>query len=462
MSALVYLHRKWESREEYSKFYWQSTLKLPSTQILSEVSQYAHMFSWTRGKDVYHGQPIPRGKKVRGEELRNRLRNFLYFLYSQFIHNDQDLSAIENEVDDVLLTLLVDEIVRIKGRSSQLKHFLANTLLSPILAPGNIFSALRLSHSSDTIFMKTTSKSLVHNISHLYKKCADEAKVGEEEEQVSISKSMVFYGKLQNLQVCLYKFYHAKQPSRQDSGTNEEIEFNLLQGEKLKFMEGTKLLLKEIMEELQSDTFRDWKVAIKNLDLHQIATPSSWISSSGIYNFNIESWINSLQSKIDKFLGNVEPINLSWLYDPQRYLGSVTIRHIASSNLSSTDCVILIQLSGINDISELKEGLHVGCYATGIYLFGATWKDNEEGPVERRSSGVNDAHVVHNLGIVSLLPIEREKVKMSNYADVPLLRHIPGTSSNSSNDTYIDTFKVKVAKNPRLTAGIRFLLCSDI
>ena len=158
----------------------------------------------------------------------------------------------------------------------------------------------------------------------------------------------------------------------------------------------------------------------------------------------------------------MEPINLSWLYDPQRYLSSITIRHIASSNLSSTDCVILITLSGINDISELKEGLHVGCYATGIYLFGATWKDNEEGPVERRSSGVHDSDVVQNLGIVSLLPIEREKVKMSNYADVPLLRHIPGTTSNTSNDTYIDTFKVKVARSPRLTAGIRFLLCNDI
>ena len=257
-------------------------------------------FSWTRGKDVYHGQPIPRGKKVRGEELRNRLRNFLCFLYSQFIHNDQDLSAIENEVDDVLLTLLVDEIVRIKGTSSQLKKFLASTLLSPMYAPGNIFSALRLSHSSDMIFMKTASKSLVHNISHLYKKSADEAKDGEEEEQIAISKSMVFYNKLQNIQECLHEFYHAKQPSRQDSGNNEEIEFNILQGEKLKFMEGTKLLLKEILEELKSDTFRDWKVAIKTLDLHQIATPSSWVSRSGIYNFNIDSWINSLTSKINK------------------------------------------------------------------------------------------------------------------------------------------------------------------
>ena len=110
----------------------------------------------------------------------------------------------------------------------------------------------------------------------------------------------------------------------------------------------------------------------------------------------------------------------------------------------------------------IKEGLHVGCYATGIYLFGATWMDNEEGPVERQTAGVSDSDVVQNLGIVSLLPMEREKVKMSNYIDVPLLRHIPGTTSNDLNDTYIDTFKVKVNRIPRITSGIRFLLCSDI
>ena len=462
ISALMYLHRKWESREEYAKFYWQSTLSLPSAQILSEVSKYVHLFSWTRGKTLSLGQPIPRGKKVRGEELRNRLGNFLSFLYSQFIHNDQDLGAMENEVDDILLTLLVDEIVRIKGNSSQLKHFLSNTLLSPIQAPGKVYSTLRLSHSSDTIFMKIASKFLVHNISHLYRKVSSSGEIDREEEQKSTIQSTLFYKKLQDLQTSLYKFYNTKQHSHQTTGTNEEIEFNILQGEKLKFMGETKLLLEEIVEELQSDNFEDWKEAIKLLELKQIGTPTSWISRSGVYNFNLESWLDALQDKIEKYLGNVEPINLSWLFDPQRYLSSVTVRHIASSNLSSTDCVILINLSGINDISELKEGLHVGCYATGIYLFGATWKDNEEGPIELLSPGVNDSDIVQNLGIVSLLPVEREKVKMSNYIDVPLLRHIPGTTSTNLNDTYIDTFKVKAARTPRLTAGIKFLLCSDI
>ena len=274
--------------------------------------------------------------------------------------------------------------------------------------------------------------------------------------------SAIFYEKVQHLQASLETFYNTKQQSHPDAGTNEQMEFNLLQGEKLKFMDAMKMLFKEILEELRSDRFKDWKDSIKIFELGEVQTPREWIFRSGVYSFNLESWLTALESKIEKFLGNVEPINLSWLYDPQRYLSSVTIRHIASSNLSSTDCVILITLSGINDISELKEGLHVGCYASGIHLFGATWTDNEEGPVERRSLEGNSSDVVQNLGIVSLLPIEREKVQMSNYFDVPLLRHIPGTTCSNSNDTYIDTFKVKVARTPRLTAGIRFLLCGDI
>ena len=105
---------------------------------------------------------------------------------------------------------------------------------------------------------------------------------------------------------------------------------------------------------------------------------------------------------------------------------------------------------------------HIKCLHNYDKSDGATWTDNEEGPVERRSLEGKSSDVVQNLGIVSLLPIEREKVQMSNYFDVPLLRHIPGTTCSNTSDTYIDTFKVKVARTPRLTAGIRFLLCGDI
>ena len=68
------------------------------------------------------------------------------------------------------------------------------------------------------------------------------------------------------------------------------------------------------------------------------------------------------------FLGDVEPVNLGWLYDPLRYLSAVNIRHLISSNLGSASTEFLITLSGIKDIHELKEGLHSGCYTNGNYI----------------------------------------------------------------------------------------------
>ena len=34
----------------------------------------------------------------------------------------------------------------------------------------------------------------------------------------------------------------------------------------------------------------------------------------------------------------------------------------------------------------LSQGLHAGCYSTGIYLYGATWTDNQDGPVPTNDS----------------------------------------------------------------------------
>ena len=47
-----------------------------------------------------------------------------------------------------------------------------------------------------------------------------------------------------------------------------------------------------------------------------------------------------------------------------------------------------------------QEGLHVGCYATGVYLYGARWDSNEEGPVEVNPESHGSDEVVQHLGIV--------------------------------------------------------------
>ena len=81
--------------------------------------------------------------------------------------------------------------------------------------------------------------------------------------------------------------------------------------------------------------------------------------------FFFVGWLQQLESKVKNFLGDVEPVNLGWLYDPLRYLSAVNIRHLISSNLGSASTEFLITLSGIKDIHELKEGLHSGCYTNG-------------------------------------------------------------------------------------------------
>ena len=70
---------------------------------------------------------------------------------------------------------------------------------------------------------------------------------------------------------------------------------------------------------------------------------------------HFQSWITEIGDKIRRFLGGVEPLNLGWLTDPLRYLTAVTIRQVISSNLGTARTDILITLSGISDITELKE-----------------------------------------------------------------------------------------------------------
>ena len=76
---------------------------------------------------------------------------------------------------------------------------------------------------------------------------------------------------------------------------------------------------------------------------------------SGFFDRKLESWISGVGDKIRRFLGGVEPLNLGWLSDPLRYLTAVTIRQVISSNLGTARTDILITLSGISDIAELKE-----------------------------------------------------------------------------------------------------------
>ena len=61
------------------------------------------------------------------------------------------------EVDDVLLTLLVDEIVYVRGSPAELRQKLSKVLLSPVGAPGSVASVLSLSRCADHLFMASAN-----------------------------------------------------------------------------------------------------------------------------------------------------------------------------------------------------------------------------------------------------------------------------------------------------------------
>ena len=166
-----------------------------------------------------------------------------------------------------------------------------------------------------------------------------------------------------------------------------------------------------------------------------------------------------MRIKVKQFLGDVEPVNLGWFYDPLRYLNAVSIRHLISSNLGTTSTEFLITLSGIRDIHELKEGLHAGCYANGIFLFGAKWTANDQGPVPTHELVNGTEDIVQDLGIVSLVPVESDKVK--NYSIIPLHSDL-SIDHSASGGTFIINLRVRSASKLALTSSVKFLLSPNI
>ena len=72
MGCLVHLHRRWEWSADYAPFYWHAAFRMHSTNILSDMSHYAHSFS-------------PSATEATGEQIHDRLTKFLASIYSHFI-----------------------------------------------------------------------------------------------------------------------------------------------------------------------------------------------------------------------------------------------------------------------------------------------------------------------------------------------------------------------------------------
>ena len=358
MCSLIHLHRRWEWSTDYAAFYWHAAFRMHSTNILMDMYQYADDFS----SEILSTTSGGVRRKVTGEQLHDRLTKYLSFIYSHYVQNG-DLRLLELEVGEVLLTLLVDEIVVINGEKEELKKQLCQTLMPAIQAPGNIGKTLNLPRTADVIYNRYLYSSIQRSAGRLL-------------DQVNRFYTVSFsyedlMGQAQGLQELIESF-HGSDYS-EDTIYRESIDELVLIREKKEFHGKVSRLINEIISRFTRECDQEW--------FQQLRTPEHWQAISAVSNRRLDSWLTELSVKVTNFLGDVDPVNLGWFYDPLRYLNAVSIRHLISSNLGTTSTEFLITLSGIKDIHELKEGLHSGCYANGIHLFGATWTNNEEGPV---------------------------------------------------------------------------------
>jgi flagellar biosynthesis GTPase FlhF/predicted nucleic acid-binding Zn-ribbon protein len=376
MSCLLNLHRRWEWSKDYAPFYWHAAFRLHSTNIMCEMSSHTEFFSTETLSTTSGGVR----RRITGEQLHDRLTRFLSFIYSQYVHDKCDLSTIELEVGEALLTLLVDEIVLIDGNRQELKDKLCHSLMPAIQAPGKIAHILRLPRTADAIFNRSLSATLQRHVGRLVDQVNRWYFVSFSHEDL--------VGKAHELQEAVESFYGTDYS--EDTIYRESIDELVLIREKKQFQENIFQLMVEVIYAFDHEHDQKWYL--------QLCTPMSWQRRSGVRNRRLNHWLDELQQKVNKFLGDVEPVDLGWLYDPLRYLSAVSIRHLISANLG-TNTEFLITLSGIKDIHELKEGLHAGCYTTGIYLFGATWTSNELGPIATDSLASGNEVLINIFGL---------------------------------------------------------------
>ena len=359
ITCLMELHRRWEWSTDYAPFYWHAAFRMHSTNILHEMTLYAEHFSM----DISSTSSSGLRRKITGEQLHDRLTRFLSFLYSHHLQDECDSRMLKLEVGEALLTLLVDDIVLITGTKEELKEKLCESLSPAIKSPGNIGKRLNLPKTADVIYNRFMYLMTQRQAGRL---------LDQTNKWYSISFSHDdLFAKAKGIQK-LVDGFHGTDYS-EDTIYRESIDELVLIREKKEFNKKVSKLMNVVINAFMNQHDTEW--------YQQLRTPLEWQLSSGIRNRKLDGWLQEMESKVKNFLGDKEPVNLGWLYDPLRYLSAVNIRHLISSNLGSASTEFLITLSGIKDIHELKEGLHSGCYTDGIFLFGATWTTNEEGPV---------------------------------------------------------------------------------
>ena len=132
------------------------------------------------------------------------------------------------------------------------------------------------------------------------------------------------------------------------------------------------------------------------------------------------SWLAHFQRRDEQYrawLNDGEPkvMWLSGLHIPQPFLAALVQSACRQKGWPLDKSIMYTEVTRFRDESEVAEKPPFGCYASGLYLEGASW--DHEGSVLRRQL---PKVLVEELPILQVIPIEASKLKLANTFKTPV------------------------------------------
>ena len=162
-------------------------------------------------------------------------------------------------------------------------------------------------------------------------------------------------------------------------------------------------------------------------DLDALATalyngqlPDMWARLCPATEKGLGSWLTHFKRRDSQYrawLGDGEPkvMWLSGLHIPEPYLAALVQTACRSKGWPLDKSIMYTEVTSFREESEVSERPPFGCYASGLYLEGASW-DHERGCLRKQLPKV----LVEELPILQVIPIEASKLKLANTFKTPV------------------------------------------
>jgi len=148
--------------------------------------------------------------------------------------------------------------------------------------------------------------------------------------------------------------------------------------------------------------------------------PGMWRRLAPATEKGLGSWIAHCKGRNDQYRGwfeNGEPkvMWLAGLHIPQTYLAALVQTACREKGWPLDKSIMYTEVTRFKDETEVSEPPPFGCYASGLYLEGASW-DHQRSVLRRQLPKV----LVEELPILQVIPIEASKLKLANTFRCPV------------------------------------------